>query len=81
MNPLEDAIIAIKPIVPTLPWSLPNSIRPLDPRMGLGPDAAFTNIDPSGHTVTVVNQLVNYGWEHVWHCHLLGHPSVTKRMT
>ena len=23
--------------------------------------------------VNVVNHLVNFGWEYVWHCHLLGH--------
>jgi len=23
--------------------------------------------------VTVTNQLINYGWEYVWHCHILGH--------
>ena len=23
--------------------------------------------------MTVTNQLANFGWEYVWHCHLLGH--------
>ena len=26
-----------------------------------------------GNPVTVTNQLTNFGWEYVWHCHLLGH--------
>jgi hypothetical protein len=33
----------------------------------------FSNVDPNGNPVTVINQLVNFGWEYVWHCHLLGH--------
>lgn len=74
MSPLEDAIIAIKPIVPNLPWPLPNSIRPLDITTALGTSGVqYTNVDPSGNPVTVLNHLVNYGWEYVFHCHLLGH--------
>jgi fibronectin type 3 domain-containing protein len=30
-------------------------------------------VDPNNNPVTVVNALVNFGWEYVWHCHLLGH--------
>jgi hypothetical protein len=33
----------------------------------------FTNVDPSGNPVTVTNDYVNFGWEYVWHCHILGH--------
>ena len=74
MSPLEDAIIAIKPIVPNLPWPLPNSIRPLDVTTALGTSGVqYTNVDPNGLPVTVVNHLINYGWEYVFHCHLLGH--------
>ena len=75
MNPLEDVIVAIKPIVPTLPWQIPNSIRPLDVTMPLGTSMPneFTNVDPTGQPATVLNSLVNFGWEYVWHCHLLGH--------
>jgi FtsP/CotA-like multicopper oxidase with cupredoxin domain len=74
MNPLEDALVAIKPIVPALPWALPNSIRPLDVTAPLGTSGPqYTNIDPAGNPVTVVNHLVNMAWEYVFHCHLLGH--------
>ena len=31
MNPLEDIIVALRPIIPNLPLDLPNSIRLLDP--------------------------------------------------
>ena len=56
-----------------LPWDLPNSIRAMNPAMPLGDTMAFTGVDPTGQPATVTNQLVNFGWEYVWHCHLLGH--------
>ena len=37
---------------------------------------AFTNIDPlSGNPLVpaIFNQLANFGWEYVWHCHILSH--------
>ncbi len=80
MNPLEDIIVALRPIKLTLlPFKVPNSIRPLAPESPLGatvgPTLAplFFNVDPNGLPVTIQNQLVNYGWEYVWHCHILGH--------
>ncbi len=80
MNPLTDTIVALRPIKPTLPFSLPDSFRPLDPTSPLdtagpsGTTPAFTNVDPlTNNPITVSNQLVNFGWEYVWHCHLLGH--------
>jgi hypothetical protein len=33
----------------------------------------FTGVDTLNLPVTVTNTLVNFGWEYVWHCHLLGH--------
>jgi len=33
----------------------------------------FSVVDPQGNLVVVSNRLVNFGWEYVWHCHLLGH--------
>ena len=33
----------------------------------------FTNVDPLGNPVTVTNQMCNFGWEFVDHCHILGH--------
>jgi hypothetical protein len=73
MNPLEDIIVALRPIKPNLPWDLPNSIRPLDVTKALGSTMNFANIDPTGQPAAVTNSLVNFGWEYVWHCHLLGH--------
>ncbi len=79
MNPLEDIIVAIRPIKLTLPFKVPNSIRPLAPEAPIGATVGptgmglFTNVNPQGLPVTITNQYVNYGWEYVWHCHILGH--------
>jgi hypothetical protein len=73
MNPLEDIIIAMRPIIPTVNFAVPNSVRPLDPTMPVGSTIEFLNVDPTNQPATVTNQLVNFGWEYVWHCHLLGH--------
>jgi hypothetical protein len=72
MNPLEDTIVALKPKAPQIPFSIPNSIRLLDPTMD--PGMTWSTLDPlTGQGVTITNQLYNFGWEYVWHCHLLGH--------
>lgn len=73
MNPLEDIIVAAKGVRQTLPWPVPDSIRPLDVTSALGTTGQFTNIDPNNNPITVFNDLTNFGWEYVWHCHLLGH--------
>ncbi|MFN8488166.1 MAG: hypothetical protein U0350_11275 [Caldilineaceae bacterium] len=73
MNPLEDIVIALRPITPNIPWQLPNSIRLLDVTRPAGSTLDFANVDPTNEPATVTNQLVNFGWEYVWHCHLLGH--------
>ena len=93
MNPLEDAIVALQPALPQLPFPIPESIRPLDPTM---PDTAMINVTSpvDGNIVSVLNYDPNnpapdpysisvpartigdrnhFGWEYVWHCHMLGH--------
>jgi hypothetical protein len=57
MNPQEDAIVALRPTVPKLPFKVPDSIRLLDP----------------DRPESTANHLYDFGWEYVWHCHLLGH--------
>jgi FtsP/CotA-like multicopper oxidase with cupredoxin domain len=77
VNPLQDTIIAFRPIIPTnLPFDVPNSIRLIDPTMAEGeplkePLGGFK--DPTGQPAPVINHYVNYGWEYVYHCHLLAH--------
>ena len=76
MNPLEDAIVALRPIAPTLPFKVPDSWRLMNVTEPTGSPVGFSNLDPNtGNPITppITNQLVNYGWEYVWHCHLLGH--------
>jgi FtsP/CotA-like multicopper oxidase with cupredoxin domain len=74
MNPLEDCIIAIQPQAPTLPWGIPHSIRPMDVTMPLGSTTGFMDISATNNSpITVTNAIVDFGWEYVWHCHLLGH--------
>jgi FtsP/CotA-like multicopper oxidase with cupredoxin domain len=73
MNPLEDAIVALQPMKQVLPWPIPDSIRLLDVTMPAGSTMGFSNVDPHNNPIKVVNELTNFGWEYVWHCHLLGH--------
>ncbi|MCZ7402401.1 MAG: multicopper oxidase domain-containing protein [Candidatus Methanoperedens sp.] len=77
-NPLEDIIVAFRPERINVSFDLPNSIRPNDVTMPIGTTGQFGTVnsimvDPSGEPVTVYNHLINYGFEYVWHCHLLGH--------
>lgn len=78
VNPLQDTIVALRPIIQTslIPFDVPNSVRPIDPTMPLGavlPGGPGGFKDPNGNPVTIINHLVNYGWEYVYHCHLLAH--------
>jgi hypothetical protein len=73
MNPLEDIIVALRPVIPQVPFDLPNSIRSLDVTSATGTTGQFSGIDPTNQPAPVTNHLINFGWEYVWHCHLLGH--------
>ncbi|RJP85138.1 MAG: hypothetical protein C4518_17190 [Desulfobacteraceae bacterium] len=75
VSPLEDTIVALRPLIPRIPWDLPNSVRLMDPTMP--EDAPLTMgmqvFDPLGNPVNITNRLINFGWEYVWHCHILSH--------
>ncbi len=75
ISPLEDTIVALRPTIPTVPFSLPNSIRPLNPAAPLGDMMGFTNLDQFGQALNppVSNIMYNFGHEYVWHCHILSH--------
>ena len=84
VSPLEDTIVAVRPIVPTLPFGVPDSKRLLNPSLPLGAkgsvngpngtEAGFNNTDANGNPVTPIENIVaNFGWEYVWHCHILSH--------
>ncbi len=81
-NQLEDLIVAVKSKQPPLPFGVPYSIRPLEPSAPVGSTEGITQINvtdpnnpqiPIGQPMTVLNDLTNFGWEYVWHCHILGH--------
>ena len=66
--------------VPTLPFDLPNSVRLIDPsmpkvRLIANRAAGHRDADdrPAGQSGQCPNHNVNFGWEYVWHCHILSH--------
>ncbi len=89
VSPLEDTIVALRPIVPTIPFGVPDSSRPLNPMMPIGArgtaagagggaggtEAGFNNTDTNGNPMPtpIVNKIVSFGWEYVFHCHILSH--------
>ncbi|QKJ19370.1 multicopper oxidase domain-containing protein [Microbacterium hominis] len=74
MNPLQDTIVALRPIIPDVPFEVPNAVRPLNPMMPLGATLGFNNLDAQGNPTTpITNELINFGWEYVFHCHILSH--------
>ncbi|MBI4785586.1 MAG: multicopper oxidase domain-containing protein [Chloroflexi bacterium] len=84
VNPLQDTIVALRPVAPIQPFKVPNSVRLIDPTMPPGAilvnstQADLTGVgpmlfDPHAEMVDVVNHYVNFGWEYTYHCHILGH--------
>lgn len=74
MNPLEDVIVAFKPVDQTLPFTLPTSSRLLDPTMPPGTPIPTTTISGTTAAATnFTNAVLDYAYEYVWHCHILGH--------
>jgi FtsP/CotA-like multicopper oxidase with cupredoxin domain len=81
ISPLEITFLAMKPIIPSpaqVPFEVPNSVRLIDPTLPLNapliapPPAGW--IDPQGVNINqILNHPVNFGWEYVWHCHILAH--------
>jgi hypothetical protein len=75
-NPFEDIIVAFRPHAPTLPFTIPNSNRLLDPTTPAGSTVNFLPVAPPIGVPAVAqlsNVMTNFGWEYVWHCHMLGH--------
>ena len=82
VNPLEITFLALRPTVPTpseIPFELPNSVRLIDPMLPEGatlpPPGPAGWFDPNGNPDRrrSCNHPVNFGWEYVWHCHILSH--------
>jgi len=73
MHPLEDIVVAARFILPPTPWVIPTSTRLLDPTSPTGSSGQFSAFDAKNNPITQTNVLTNFGYEYVWHCHLLGH--------
>ena len=76
VSPLEDTIIAVRATAAKAPFGVPDSVRPLNPAEPLGSPMGFSNLDPAtGNSLNppTVNIMQNFGWEYVWHCHILSH--------
>ncbi len=84
ISPLEDTIVALRPIIPTTPFELPNSVRLLSPMMAEGATIAsatlagqlglgMNSFNPAGEPIDIYNHYINFGWEYVFHCHILSH--------
>ncbi|MBI1377354.1 MAG: hypothetical protein GC157_07725 [Frankiales bacterium] len=86
VSPLEDTYVVARPIVPTIPFGVPTSKRLLNPMMPEGAvgdlngsfngqEAGFNNTDVNGNPMTrpIANVMTDFGWEYVWHCHMLSH--------
>ena len=95
MKPLEDIVVAFRPISPRLPFTLGNSLRSIDPTKDAIARVSVTDLGAGapnqgnlGNQILVSNSNgvlgatpaldtagagYDYGWEYVWHCHILGH--------
>jgi len=80
VNPLQDTIVALRPFISTnIPFPVPNSVRLIDETMGVGdtlrlPPPVKEWADPTGEPIPpILNHYINFGWEYVYHCHLLAH--------
>ena len=72
MNPLEDVVVAFRPISPRLPFKLTNSSRSLNVIQPASANLSVTN-PADGNPIIISNAATDFGWEYVWHCHILGH--------
>ena len=76
ISPLEDTIVAMRPVSPKVRFGVPDSIRPLNPAEPIDSPMGFSQINPVDAqplNPPLLNQVFNFGWEYVWHCHILSH--------
>jgi FtsP/CotA-like multicopper oxidase with cupredoxin domain len=75
-NPFSDLILAVRPKSMGLPFTIPESIRLLDETTPEGSTANYVQPAPVPglpNPAGISNVRTNFGWEYVWHCHLLSH--------
>ncbi|MBI5624056.1 MAG: fibronectin type III domain-containing protein [Elusimicrobia bacterium] len=73
MSMLVDTVVALRPKLSSVPFDVPRSVRPLNPAEPIGSRMDFTNMDGASQPMVVENRLTDFGYEYVWHCHILGH--------
>ena len=84
VSPLQDTIVVLRPVIPKLPFDLPNNIRLLSPMNKDQAPLSLASVDlakgqgprafsPSGDPIDIYNHYVNFGAEYVYHCHILSH--------
>lgn len=84
ISPLEDTIVALRPVIPKTPFDIPNSVRLLSPFQTEGAWIANTTaaeasglpmlaFAPNGDPIDIKNHYVNFGEEYTYHCHILSH--------
>jgi FtsP/CotA-like multicopper oxidase with cupredoxin domain len=80
VHPLENTVVAVRANRPKLPASwgiLPGSRRPMDVTSAIGTvnpsQFALFPFTPTPANASPVNTEEDFGWEYIWHCHLLGH--------
>ncbi len=75
VSPLEDTIVAMRPLLPQAPFGIEQSKRPLNPSLPIDSPIGFVSIKPDGTKITpaYTNVMTNFDWEYVWHCHILSH--------
>jgi hypothetical protein len=73
IDPLESVLIALRPVLPRLPFKLEASERPFDVTRPLGATGGFTELDPlTADPDTVVNEQADFSFEAYWSIHLPG---------
>jgi FtsP/CotA-like multicopper oxidase with cupredoxin domain len=73
IDPLETCLVALRPVLPRVPFKLPSAERPLDVTRPLGATGGFTELDPlTAAPASVSNRLADFGWETAWGLHLPG---------
>ena len=65
--------MALRPLLPKAAVRRPNSVRLLDPMMPIGADRLRRCRSQRQSNHAGLTTTVNFGWEYVWHCHILSH--------
>jgi FtsP/CotA-like multicopper oxidase with cupredoxin domain len=73
VDPLESVLVAVRPVLPRLPFKLEASRRTTDVTRPPGATGGFTELDPvTAAPHTVVNAEADFSWEASWSIHLPG---------